>query len=190
MVLSDVHLMYEDIIDNLGKSMLGMTLGCARCHDHKYDPVSAADYYALYGIFSSTQFSFPGCEPIPHPSGLYNLIPDDIAATRQAEYDAAMAKYKAQQPNSPEEIARLKAEYAKHYEVIATKNNAEAGNEKLSTHLGENAIRKLRKGEIIQIAVLRNGNYGADTTQIEIEFENIDAREAMVVRRIDHINGL
>lgn len=173
----DVHLMYEDIIDNLGKSMLGMTLGCARCHDHKYDPVSAADYYALYGIFSSTQFSFPGCEPIPHPSGLYNLIPDDIAATRQAEYDAAMAKYKAQQPNSPEEIARLKAEYAKHYEVIATKNIGEAGNEKLSPHLGENAIRKLRKGEIIQIAVLRNGNYGADTTQIEIEFENIDAPE-------------
>ncbi len=34
--------------------MLGLTLGCARCHDHKFDPVPTADYYALAGIFSST----------------------------------------------------------------------------------------------------------------------------------------
>ena len=58
----DMHLTYEDVIDNLGKNLLGLTLGCARCHDHKYDPVTAEDYYALYGIFESTSFAFPGCE--------------------------------------------------------------------------------------------------------------------------------
>lgn len=57
----DIHLMYEDVIDNLGKNFLGLTTGCARCHDHKYDPVTAQDYYALSGIFSSTRFAFPGC---------------------------------------------------------------------------------------------------------------------------------
>jgi hypothetical protein len=55
----DMYLTHEDVIDNLGKNFLGLSLGCARCHDHKYDPVSAEDYYALYGIFESTKFAFP-----------------------------------------------------------------------------------------------------------------------------------
>jgi hypothetical protein len=45
----------NDQIDVLGRSMLGLTLGCARCHDHKYDPISIEDYYALAGIFFSTR---------------------------------------------------------------------------------------------------------------------------------------
>ncbi len=45
----------DDQIDTVGKAFLGLTLGCARCHDHKFDPVSQADYYALAGIFYSTR---------------------------------------------------------------------------------------------------------------------------------------
>ncbi len=45
----------DDQIDTLGRSALGLTLGCARCHDHKFDPVPTSDYYALAGIFKSTQ---------------------------------------------------------------------------------------------------------------------------------------
>src|SRR5260370_5452632 len=41
---------------------MGLTLRCARCHDHKYDPVTKEDYYALYGIFASTQFPWAGAE--------------------------------------------------------------------------------------------------------------------------------
>ncbi len=44
----------DEQIDAIGKSLLGMTLGCARCHDHKFDPLPQADYYALAGIFAST----------------------------------------------------------------------------------------------------------------------------------------
>ncbi len=44
----------DEQIDTLGKAFLGMTFGCARCHDHKFDPVSQADYYAMVGIFKST----------------------------------------------------------------------------------------------------------------------------------------
>ena len=40
----------------------GSVVGLRRCHDHKYDPVNAADYYALYGIFDSTRYAFPGSE--------------------------------------------------------------------------------------------------------------------------------
>ena len=45
----------DEQIDTLGSSMLGLTLGCARCHDHKFDPVDQKDYYGLAGIFKSTR---------------------------------------------------------------------------------------------------------------------------------------
>ena len=45
----------DEQIDTLGKALLGLTLGCARCHDHKFDPIPTADYYALAGIFKSTK---------------------------------------------------------------------------------------------------------------------------------------
>ncbi len=45
----------DEQIDATGKVFLGMTLGCARCHDHKFDPILQADYYALAGFFKSTQ---------------------------------------------------------------------------------------------------------------------------------------
>jgi len=44
----------DDQIDTIGRSFLGLTLACARCHDHKFDPLSTADYYALAGIFYSS----------------------------------------------------------------------------------------------------------------------------------------
>ena len=45
----------DEQLDTIGKAFLGMTIGCARCHDHKFDPIPASDYYAMAGIFKSTQ---------------------------------------------------------------------------------------------------------------------------------------
>ena len=45
----------DEQIDTTGRAFMGLSLGCARCHDHKFDPVSQADYYALAGVFKSTQ---------------------------------------------------------------------------------------------------------------------------------------
>ena len=56
------HLTLEDTIDTTGRAFLGMTLRCARCHDHKFDPVTRDDYYALYGVFASTIFPYAGSE--------------------------------------------------------------------------------------------------------------------------------
>lgn len=50
----------SDAVDNLGSAFLGLTIGCARCHDHKFDPIPTSDYYALYGILASTHFPHPG----------------------------------------------------------------------------------------------------------------------------------
>lgn len=45
----------DEQIELIGRSMLGLSVGCARCHNHKFDPISTADYYSLAGIFRSTQ---------------------------------------------------------------------------------------------------------------------------------------
>jgi len=71
----DMHLTFEDTIDTVGKTLLGLSIGCARCHDHKYDAITAKDYYALYGIFESTRFAFPGCEAKQQPRDLVRLQP-------------------------------------------------------------------------------------------------------------------
>ncbi|MDA1137720.1 MAG: DUF1553 domain-containing protein [Planctomycetota bacterium] len=50
----------DEQIEATGRAFLGMSLGCARCHDHKFDPVPTSDYYAMAGIFRSTKTLTPG----------------------------------------------------------------------------------------------------------------------------------
>jgi mono/diheme cytochrome c family protein len=51
------HDQYSDRVDTLTRGFLGLTVACARCHDHKYDPVPTTDYYALAGIFASSEYT-------------------------------------------------------------------------------------------------------------------------------------
>ncbi|MCP4814082.1 MAG: DUF1549 domain-containing protein, partial [Planctomycetaceae bacterium] len=53
----------DDRIDTMTRGMLGMTVSCARCHDHKYDAIPTRDYYSLYGVFASSQV--PADEQLP-----------------------------------------------------------------------------------------------------------------------------
>jgi hypothetical protein len=46
---------WEERIDVVSRTLLGLTVACARCHDHKFDPISTADYYALAGVIANTQ---------------------------------------------------------------------------------------------------------------------------------------
>ncbi|MEK6233728.1 MAG: DUF1549 domain-containing protein, partial [Planctomycetales bacterium] len=45
----------DEQVDVVGRAFMGLTLGCARCHDHKFDPIPTTDYYALAGVFKSTR---------------------------------------------------------------------------------------------------------------------------------------
>ncbi len=69
------HLTMDDAIDNMGRAFLGLSIGCARCHDHKFDPILSHDYYAIYGILSSTTFPHPGGEGKSRPERLVPLVP-------------------------------------------------------------------------------------------------------------------
>jgi Protein of unknown function (DUF1553)/Protein of unknown function (DUF1549)/Planctomycete cytochrome C len=66
----------DDRIDVVFRGTQGLTVGCARCHDHKYDPIPTADYYSLYGVFDSSH------EPAEKP-----LLGPNPDPTRTAQYE-------------------------------------------------------------------------------------------------------
>jgi cytochrome c553 len=80
----------DEQLDTIGKSMLGLSLGCARCHDHKFDPVSQRGYYALAGFMRSTEIVMGtrnGCvnvaswveQALPQPGPAYAELKTRIA---------------------------------------------------------------------------------------------------------------
>lgn len=84
---------WEEQIEAVSGTFLGLTVACARCHDHKFDPISAEDYYALAGVFASTR-------PVGRP-----MLPEEQYAPARAAI-ARVAKLE-------EEVKQLKAEIAK-----------------------------------------------------------------------------
>ena len=68
---NNIHDVIDDQIDTVSRGMLGLTVSCARCHDHKYDPIPTADYYSLYGVFAGceTPLELPLCEPADNTPG-------------------------------------------------------------------------------------------------------------------------
>jgi hypothetical protein len=77
----------DEQIDVTTRSILGLTVACARCHDHKFDPISQKDYYALAGIFRSTETHYGISEEIQanrQPSTLIPLAASPLAAPTSA----------------------------------------------------------------------------------------------------------
>ncbi len=90
--LGEHHLTIEDTIDNLGRAVLGMSVACARCHDHKFDAFTTSDYYGLYGVFSSTRYPFPGAEVGKRQEDFVPLLPqEEVAAIVRAHQERVAA---------------------------------------------------------------------------------------------------
>jgi Protein of unknown function (DUF1553)/Protein of unknown function (DUF1549)/Planctomycete cytochrome C len=85
------HLTIQDTIDTLGQSVLGLSLGCARCHDHKFDDISMVDYYGLYAIFDSSRYSFPGSEQKQRVRSMVPLVPLSESIQKWREFDQQVA---------------------------------------------------------------------------------------------------
>ena len=80
-IISD---MADDNIDTIGKAFLGLTLGCARCHDHKFDPISTEDYYGLAGIFYSSHILEDlGAKGAEYVMNRVPLVPQSVLAKRK-----------------------------------------------------------------------------------------------------------
>jgi mono/diheme cytochrome c family protein len=89
----DTTLQTDDRIDVVTRGVLGLTVSCARCHDHKYDPIPTKDYYALFSIFSSSEI------PVELPIIGY---PDDKAAVEA--YNASVAEVEKEKLQMHEQV--------------------------------------------------------------------------------------
>lgn len=84
--LGVTHDIIDDRIDVVTRGTLGLTVACARCHDHKFDPIPTRDYYALYGVFQSSAEALVPCTEVSSPE-LKTLIKEnqDLLTKRRNE---------------------------------------------------------------------------------------------------------
>ncbi|MBM4076948.1 MAG: DUF1549 domain-containing protein, partial [Planctomycetes bacterium] len=117
------HLTIQDTIDTLGQSILGLTLGCARCHDHKYDAVSMQDYYGLYGIFESSRYAFPGSEQKRQVRSMMPLLPPADSRRQWHDFETTLAslttKLEKQKQTVPGAILRSLLDIDGDFEIQA-----------------------------------------------------------------------
>jgi cytochrome c553 len=84
----------DDRIDVVTRGTMGLTVACARCHDHKYDPIPTADYYSLYGVFQNCAERFVAIEPSTRSASPSNAFEKEFRK-RQQKLERAMAKSRA-----------------------------------------------------------------------------------------------
>ncbi len=119
----------DEQIDTTGKAFMGMTLGCVRCHDHKFDPIKQTDYYALAGIFKSTRsFAKTKTGAIKHWNEHSFASDDEKKKLEAVEKDikakkAAATKFKNTATSKLRQAVRSKPT---EYLVAATKFEPEA----------------------------------------------------------------
>jgi len=94
----------DEQLDTIGRAFLGQSIGCARCHDHKFDPIPTRDYYAMAGIFTSTR-------SVRHENvSQWNTMPyrpTPAEAAAQSAYEREAGPLKLQILNLSRELARL-----------------------------------------------------------------------------------
>ena len=92
--MNNTHDIIDDRIDVVTRGFMGLTVTCARCHDHKFDPIPSADYYSLYGVFrSSSEPTVPPLWGPPPGTGEYLLHDAELKVRERALVDYVTAKH-------------------------------------------------------------------------------------------------
>ena len=114
----------DDQVDVVSKAFLGLTVACARCHDHKFDPISQADYYGLAGMFFSTRI----LEKIADKGAGEGIIRVPLASRAELERRAARDRRIAELGKSLDEMRKSA------YAALASEMKPQAGQYLLAAH--------------------------------------------------------
>ena len=106
--LNNVHDIIDDRIDVTMRGLQGLTVGCARCHDHKFDPIPQRDYYSLYGVFASS------------------VEPKELPLIGRPEQTAELLAFEAELAKRKETVTKFREEH---------KNELAKGNRKFRDEL-------------------------------------------------------
>ena len=121
----------DDQIDVIGKSVLALTISCARCHDHKFDPIPTADYYGLVGIFRSTETLYGGGTRRPKKASeklkVYLPLGEDVEARTKAfeEQDKQLAALTKKQAAASKQLAQLRKTLPENWKAQVAKLRSE-----------------------------------------------------------------
>src|SRR5690606_19592596 len=77
----------DDKIDTVTRGLMGLTVSCARCHDHKFDPIPTADYYSLYGVFSGSSERTVPLDPAYADDPKYAAFTEEMNKRQQTLQD-------------------------------------------------------------------------------------------------------
>jgi Protein of unknown function (DUF1553)/Protein of unknown function (DUF1549)/Planctomycete cytochrome C len=103
---------WDERVDEVSRSLLGLTVACARCHDHKFDPISTKDYYALAGVFASTWLVKRPIVPMEKDAE-DKLVWDHERAVRRGGELGNLGELNTIRPELRTKIPEMKAEIAK-----------------------------------------------------------------------------
>lgn len=120
--IDNANLIIDDRIDVVTRGFMGLTVSCARCHDHKFDPIPTADYYSLHGVFASSE------------------EPAELPLLRELDDSPAYRSYLSAKQKLEDDIERIKNEKV---DAFLSKHRAKTGDYLLAAHDAESLDPKV-----------------------------------------------
>ena len=152
----------DERIDALSKTTMGLTVACARCHDHKFDPIPTADYYSLHGIFAST------IEPGAPQNRKFGGMKDDGAMAAAEAYAARVTS----------NIAKADSKNPAYADYLKQRSEIEKKNTEIYYDVVEKIGAEFRKradGYLLVAMVGRRGDRDAQLERVKMIAEfNLD----------------
>lgn len=179
-----------DQIEVTTRSVLGMTVSCARCHDHKFDPIPTTDYYGLAGIFASSETLYGGGGKSmggAPATGLHALVSNDLIqdkAYKQWKDQLAKAGKRQQQINN--EVKKLRTRGKKDQQPTATKVEQKARLQELNSEKKTLSaeIKKLRSNPVAAPESAMGIREGSGIHEVPVYIRGVSPKGDPVSRRL------
>ena len=174
----------DEQIDATTRAFLGLTVACARCHDHKFDPIPTEDYYAMAGIFRSTDtlYGTANSQGNRQPADLHTVAAsDDDRAERIRRHNSELRKAKRRLNGMRDEIEELRGKRRSSSDDKASLRRLNRNLKTLQANVtdleekepGANYAMGVRDGKISDVPVLIHGEIRNRGNMVERGFPQI-----------------